>query len=74
MITDTGEIAEALDVGAWRWPDFSRPEVLRHLVVRGAEAVLAEREERSKAVDALSELGIHYPPNYLEELREDWPE
>jgi hypothetical protein len=74
-ITETDEIARALDVAERRWPGESRSRLLAHLVEAGAEALEDERQRRLRAIEETA--GIFedvYPPGYLEELRKDWPD
>jgi len=42
-VTETDEVADAIDAALPLYPGESRSEVLRHLVVLGAEAVAARR-------------------------------
>lgn len=80
VITETDEVARALDIAAERWPDVrpNRTRLLVRLVEEGSRAV-AQREEEAAArrreaiartSGALSGL---YGPGYLNELRRDWP-
>lgn len=81
MITETDEVAQALDAAARRWPEDrrSRSKLLLRLINEGHHALQTEQERRkvewratlertSGAFDGL------YEPGYLEELRKDWPE
>jgi hypothetical protein len=80
VITETAEVAEALDVAARRWPEDagSRTRLVVHLVREGARALHEDADcalERRLAV-LLHEHGALagvYGPDYLERLREDWP-
>lgn len=78
-LTETDELAEALDTAAARWPDVrSRRELLLRLVKEGrdviahehAAEVAARREAILRASGALTGA---FEPGYLERLREDWP-
>lgn len=77
QITETDEIARALDAAARRWPGEPRSRLLVRLVVEGGEkAAEVSREataRRRAALEAIPDLGIRYPPGYLEALREEWP-
>lgn len=80
LITETDQVATALDAAARRWPEDrgSRAKLLLHLVEEGHHALLDEATERREARIA----AIHrtsgwltgsYDAGYLERLREDWP-
>ena len=76
QITETDEIAEAIDAGLREWPDLSRSDVIRELIVKGADALSLSAAERvlafELALKQLEDLDIQYPPNYLDELRRGW--
>lgn len=80
-LTETDELAAALDAAARRWPEDagSRPRLLLRLVEAGERAISQEREQertrRRAAVEhtAGALTGV-YPPGYLERLRDEWPE
>lgn len=78
-ITETDDVAAALDVAAERWPEDSRAELVRRLVEEGRRALDAERTaqiaKRRAAISRSSGMlqGV-YRPDELDRLREDWPE
>lgn len=78
QITETDEISSALDVAAQRWPDEPRSELARRLIVQGARSLEFSSVERALEIELalveLARLGTDYPPGYLEQLRQDWPE
>ena len=79
MITETDEVAEALDLAAARWPEVgSRRELLLRLVAEGRATLEREREEKlARRIAAIRRtsgaLTGAYEPGYLEQLRDDWP-
>jgi hypothetical protein len=79
-LTETDELARALDDAAARWPSEkkARTRLLLRLVDAGHRAIqeedAARAERRRKAIEETA--GIFddiYPEGYLQELREDWP-
>lgn len=77
MITETDDLAAALDAAAAAWPDVSRPQLLVKLAIAAAEPLAAEarRARRLAAIDRIEagEFDGLYAPDYMEKLREDWP-
>lgn len=79
-ITETDEIAAALDAAARRWPDLAddRAALLRRLVVEGgADAASAVEERIAERLAALERsagaaTGM-YAPDERERLRAEWP-
>ena len=79
QVTETPALARALDAAARRWPGEPRSKLLLRLVEMAA-AILDEREEhaerrRLEAVDDSSgKYADAFGPDYLRQLRRDWPE
>jgi len=77
-ITETDDLAAALDAAATRWPDLSRAQLLVRLALTAADAeVRAAQDQRARRLAAHNRLTsgeFAYPEGYLAELREDWPE
>lgn len=81
LITESDELAAALDDAARRWPEdrHSRAKLLVHLAEAGHRALTADsqrkRTQRLTAIHSTSgALSGTYGPDYLKQLREDWPE
>ncbi len=81
LITETDEIAAALDQAAKKWPEDAenRATLVRRLVLQGQQALALEGAHRSDVRrDALKRfsgsLTGSYGEDYLKGLREDWPE
>lgn len=76
QITETDDIASAVDLGCRAWPHESRSDVLRRLILIGAERLSESPIERALeiegALEALRDLADDYPPGYLVDLRDDW--
>lgn len=76
QITETDEISSAVERGLQEWPDASRQEVVRSLIVKGAEFLDLSAAERVLAAELalreLESLDIRYPEGYLADLRKDW--
>jgi hypothetical protein len=77
-VTETDDLAAALDEAALRWPELSRAQLLVRLALEGHRAAGAARDERRR--HRLAALHRHsgamtgvYAPDELAELREDWP-
>jgi len=75
MVTDTGDVARAIDLAQREWPGLSRSKALARLVREGAAAVGEARAARPGCdlVDALSSFAGIFPDGYLDDLRKDWP-
>jgi hypothetical protein len=78
-LTETDELAEALELAAKRWPEVrSRRELLLRLVEEGRDAVAqhhaGESQARREAIKRTSgSLTGSFERGYLERLRHDWP-
>lgn len=79
-MTESDELAAALDSAAARWPDLSRAQLIVRLALEGDRAT-SESDDDDRAQGRRAALrrssGVFngvYGPGYLEELREDWPE
>lgn len=81
VLTETDDLAAALDDAALRWPEDAgnRRKLLLRLVEAGHETAVREQEERiSRRLEAIERTSGAFTglfgPDYLEELRKDWPE
>jgi hypothetical protein len=80
-ITETDEVARALDAAAQRWPQDAgaRGRLLVRLVEEGHASIDGDRERRAadrrQAVRETAGIltGV-YRPDELKALREDWPD
>jgi hypothetical protein len=78
MVTETDELAAALDAAAARYPGLSRAQLLTRLALEGHGAAQeAQGERRRHRLDVLrahsGRLTGTYGPRYLDQLREEWP-
>jgi hypothetical protein len=81
VITETDQVARALDDAAERWPEErnNRPRLLLRLLEEGHRAVAGERQQRVRAhQDAIATTsgaltGV-YGAGHLDQLRSEWPE
>jgi hypothetical protein len=78
FVTETDDLAAALDEAARRWPDLSRSQLLVQLALEGHRSAQRAREERHRR--RLAALRKHsgalsgaYGPDYLQQMREEWP-
>lgn len=78
FVTETDDLAVALDEAARRWPGLSRSHLLVRLALEGHQAAQRGHDERRRRkLAALREhsgaLTGSYGKDYLERLREQWP-
>ncbi|MDR2620641.1 MAG: hypothetical protein LBC29_05955 [Propionibacteriaceae bacterium] len=74
-ITETPEIAAALDIAALRWPGKTRAELVRQVLVESAEQMLASAEHRRRMIEKYA--GVFtgtYPADWDEQRKAEWPE
>lgn len=76
-VTETAALKRALDGVALRHPELAgdRNALFRRLVDDAAERYDgAERREAMRtAMTRIEARGLNYPPDYLDDLRRDWP-
>jgi hypothetical protein len=77
LVTETDELAAALDEAARRWPDLSRPRLLVRLAEEGQRVINDEGASQRRVAgvrhSAGSLAGV-WPPDAREGLRDEWPE
>ena len=78
FVTETDELAAALDEAEARWPGVSRAQLIVRLALEGNDAARRERESllrrRREAIRRHSgALTGAFGDRYLDDLREDWP-
>ncbi|MHB8293865.1 MAG: hypothetical protein ACYDH5_04430 [Acidimicrobiales bacterium] len=78
FVTETDDLAEALDAAAQRWPALSRPQLLVRLALEGHHAAQqAQGQRRQRTLEAVRRhsgiLTGAYGPDYLRHLRDEWP-
>ncbi len=78
-VTESDEVAAALELAAARWPEDSdsRQRLLLRLVKAGSDALSAEQRQRLKKrrkaiADTSGSLTGVYRPGDLRRLRDDW--
>ncbi|WP_433674731.1 hypothetical protein [Microbacterium gorillae] len=78
QITETDEVARALDAAEKRWPGEPRSRLIVRLITSNGEHLEeVSRGDAARRRAALNRVaggltGV-YPPDYLVDLREDWP-
>ncbi len=79
QVTETPEVARALDVAARRWPGEPRSRLLLRLVDVGGSVLERDSDDAIRrhraAVEATAgKYSGVFGPGYLAELRRDWPD
>jgi hypothetical protein len=77
LITETDELAAALDAAAQRWPGLSRPRLLARLAAEGQRAVEDDTGAQRRVAGVRRSAGTlagAWPAGARESLREEWPE
>jgi hypothetical protein len=78
QVTETPDVARAIDRAARRWPGEPRSKLLLRLVDVGNQALEQDQAQEAQAHRAaVGASSGAYPdafgPDYLSDLREDWP-
>ena len=83
MITETDELAAAIDSAILAWPELNgqRSEALRRLVLASAQKLQEQdrlKHQRETRLAAIAAIGHDFDgmwnDNWLEELRSEWPD
>lgn len=79
FVTESDELAAALDGAAQRWPGLSRAQLIVRLALEGDRA--AQRVDEDRRCRRLAAVRRHsgalsgaYGPNYLTRVRDEWPD
>lgn len=74
LLTETDDIAAAIETAIERYPHETRAGALRRLVLAGADALASEQQRHRATVlhHAAGFPGV-YRRGELDELREEWP-
>lgn len=78
QITETPEVAHALELAARRWPGESRSKLMLHLIRTGGAALeaqhgQAERQQREAIDSSAGKYAEAFGEHHLDELRQEWP-
>lgn len=78
QITETPDVARALDAAAKRWPGESRSKLLLRLVHAGEQELAKAEDERAlrrrRAIELTSDKYAEaFSDDYLSKLGQDWP-
>lgn len=81
MITETDDLARAIDAAGARWPEAhgERAELLRKIIAEGIRSIDDEREARKRQrLAAIKELAGSmtgtWPADWHKQMVEEWPE
>jgi hypothetical protein len=75
LLTETDDIAEAIDAAAHLYPGASRADILRRLIHIGYETIADEQVRHRIIVRELAgRFAGLYPEGYLDDLRKEWRE
>ncbi len=79
QVTETPSVARALDLAAGRWPDEPRSKLLVRLIEAGGafledDGRAEDSNHRAAVLRSSGRYGQAFGPDYLAELRADWPE
>lgn len=78
QITETPAVARAIDLAAQRWPGEPRSKLLLRLVDAGSHALEWDQQQvadahREAVLASSGKYADAFGPDYLSDLRQDWP-
>jgi hypothetical protein len=74
-VSETPDVARALDAAAAVWPGETRSRLLRRLILTGGQVIQHEPDYRRRMVAKWSGfLADAYPPGAAAALKDEWPE
>lgn len=79
QVTETPDLTHLLDRAAERWPGEPRSKLLLRLIAVGGETLASEGliqdgAHRAAVIATSSRYAAAFGPDYLTEIRADWPE
>lgn len=77
LVTETDELAAALDQAAERWPELSRSRLLARLATEGQRAVHDQAAAERRVAGVRQSAGVlagAWPADARERLRDEWPQ
>jgi hypothetical protein len=73
-VTETPDVAAAIDIAEAVWPSSTRADALRHLIAKGAEAVRRDLDARQAIIDKWAgSLPDTYPTGAAQAMKDEWP-
>jgi hypothetical protein len=73
MVTETGALSHAMDIGR-ATSGLDGGPLIASMVVEHAREIEGSRQARLAALDELSQFAAYYPNGYLDDVRDGWPE
>jgi hypothetical protein len=77
QITETDEVAHALDAAERRWPGEPRSRLIVRLITENGETGEVSESETARRIAAVEAIAGTFPglsnPSLLKELRDEWP-
>lgn len=76
QVTETDDVARALDEAARRWPNEPRSRLIVRTITAGGKALANDAADEARLATLRRLRGTYadaYGPGYLTTLRSDWP-